>query len=415
MITAVETLPASEAEWRLARCRTMLRRALRAAEQRHEPLPCGVLVASKINIYYYTGTLATGLLWIPLEGEPVLMIRKGIERARAESPLRHVVAFRSFKDVKPLCAEAGSPLGQVVAVEMGGMSWATANMLQERLQNTHFVPGDELTAHCRMVKSAWELDKLRLCGARHNACLRELLPQRIHPGMTERAIGLAIWDVFLAHGHGGLIRLNNQGDETFLGVVSAGPSGLYPTGFDGPLGGRGMHPALPYMGDAGTVWKNGEILSLDVGFTLEGYNTDTTQIYWAGASAIPDEIVRAQELCARVQNTASAALVPGACPEDIWRDALRQVADSPFAEQFMGIGPDKVSFLGHGIGLHVAEQPVIAARFVQPLEENMVIALEPKISLPGVGMVGVENTFVVTPAGGVSLTGTTADILRIPN
>jgi Xaa-Pro aminopeptidase len=35
----------------------------------------------------------------------------------------------------------------------------------------------------------------------------------------------------------------------------------------------------------------------------------------------------------------------------------------------------------------------------------MVLALEPKIGIPGLGMVGVENTFLVTPGGGVSLTG----------
>ena len=50
--------------------------------------------------------------------------------------------------------------------------------------------------------------------------------------------------------------------------------------------------------------------------------------------------------------------------------------------------------------------PVIARGFDEPLEEGMVIALEPKKGVEGVGMVGTENTFVVTRGGGRSITGT---------
>ncbi|NLZ30398.1 MAG: aminopeptidase P family protein, partial [Methanomicrobiales archaeon] len=64
-----------------------------------------------------------------------------------------------------------------------------------------------------------------------------------------------------------------------------------------------------------------------------------------------------------------------------------------------------VSFLGHGVGLQVDEMPVIARGFDEPLEEGMVIALEPKKGVEGVGMVGTENTFIVTRGGGRSITG----------
>ena len=55
--------------------------------------------------------------------------------------------------------------------------------------------------------------------------------------------------------------------------------------------------------------------------------------------------------------------------------------------------------------MQVDELPVIAKGFDEPLMENMVIALEPKKGVPGVGMVGSENTYLVTPGGGKSLTG----------
>jgi Xaa-Pro aminopeptidase len=57
------------------------------------------------------------------------------------------------------------------------------------------------------------------------------------------------------------------------------------------------------------------------------------------------------------------------------------------------------------VGLHVDEYPVIAAGFEEPLEANMTIALEPKKGIAGVGLVGIENTFVVESEGGRCITG----------
>jgi Xaa-Pro aminopeptidase len=84
-----------------------------------------------------------------------------------------------------------------------------------------------------------------------------------------------------------------------------------------------------------------------------------------------------------------------------------------FEAGFMGLGGNKVPFVGHGIGIFVDDWPVVAAKFDSPFEENMVLALEPKIGISGQGMVGVENTFQVTAQGGVSLTGNSDDIICV--
>ena len=71
----------------------------------------------------------------------------------------------------------------------------------------------------------------------------------------------------------------------------------------------------------------------------------------------------------------------------------------------MGFGSRRANFLGHGVGLQIDESPVIAEGFDEPLVAGMTLALEPKKGVAGVGMVGTENTFVVTPTGGRSITG----------
>ena len=72
-----------------------------------------------------------------------------------------------------------------------------------------------------------------------------------------------------------------------------------------------------------------------------------------------------------------------------------------------------VRFLGHGVGLYIDEYPVITKNFDTPLKENMTIALEPKCGVDGVGVVGVEDTYVVTKDGGKCITGGEKDIIVV--
>jgi len=105
-------------------------------------------------------------------------------------------------------------------------------------------------------------------------------------------------------------------------------------------------------------------------------------------------------------------LKPGAIPSEIYATVMKGL-DAEFLKDFMGFGDRRAKFLGHGIGLQVDESPAIAEGFDEPLEEGMVIALEPKKGVPGVGMVGIENTFVVTPQGGESITGDSPGLIPI--
>ena len=79
----------------------------------------------------------------------------------------------------------------------------------------------------------------------------------------------------------------------------------------------------------------------------------------------------------------------------------------------MGFKGRKVKFLGHGIGLHIDETPVIAKGFDEPLVENMVIAVEPKKGMAGIGMVGVEDTYVISSGGARCITGGGSEIITV--
>ncbi len=406
MFEALEQLPVSEMTMRHAACRERLAEVA--------PEAGGLAVFSRMGIYYLTGTWGNGVLWLPVAGEPVLLCRKGLERARLESPLGTMLPFKSYSELPGLLAQAGSPFSPVVAAEMSGLTWALSDLLRARVKDVRFLPGDAALAKTMAVKSDWELRKMRLCGARHDKALQELLPTMLRPGMTERETAHKAWQAFFSLGHMGHMRMNAHGEEIFLGHVAAGDSGNYPSVFNGPVGLRGEHPALALMGSAGQVWRLGEPLTMDIGFVLEGYHTDKTQVYWAGpASGIPDAVRKAHDFCIEVQARLAEGLRPGGIPSQLYGMAMDMARKAGMEEGFMGLGGNKVNFLGHGIGLAIDGWPVIAKGFDEPLQEGMTLALEPKHGIPGVGMVGVENTFEVTASGGVCLTGTRYDMLCV--
>lgn len=387
-----------ELETRWDRCRRLL--------QEHIPAAEGIAVFSRLNIYYFTGTFGNGLFWLPLEGEPALLCRRGWDRARIESPLGHIAPFYTYKDVEGLLREAGSPMGRIVAAEMNGLSWMLGNSFMKYLAGREFVPGDTVLSIARSRKTPWEIEKIRIAGRKHETCLVDLLPGLLRKGMSEFEIAHAISHLFFGQGHHGILRMENYGEEVYLGHISIGESGNYPSVFNGPLGLRGVHPAVPHMGSKHVHWEEGMPLSVDNGFMHEGYQTDKTQVYWLGDRASISSPVRAAfDCCVEIQSLIAGHLRPGVPPSDVWQLSLELARKKGFEHGFMGLAGNKVGFVGHGIGLAIDEYPALANGFDLPLEAGMALAIEPKIGIAGVGMVGLENTFEVTPGGGTCLTG----------
>ncbi|MDP3426618.1 MAG: M24 family metallopeptidase, partial [Humidesulfovibrio sp.] len=168
------------------------------------------------------------------------------------------------------------------------------------------------------------------------------------------------------------------------------------------------------MGYAGQLWQMGSPMTLDIGFQLEGYHTDKTQMYWAGkAGSIPDAVASAHGFCVDVQAWLAENLKPGALVSELYAHCADWAVKAGFGEGFMGLGENKVPFLGHGIGLAIDGYPAIAKGFDRPVERGQTFALEPKHGIPGIGMVGVENTFEVTDKGAVCLTGDSYEMLCV--
>ena len=97
----------------------------------------------------------------------------------------------------------------------------------------------------------------------------------------------------------------------------------------------------------------------------------------------------------------------------LYNETLAWAEEQGLPEGFMGYGENRVRFFGHGLGLELDEFPVIVERIDLDLKPNIVIAIEPKAFLPGIGAVGVENTYVITESGFECLCDADREILRL--
>jgi Xaa-Pro aminopeptidase len=360
----------------------------------------GAIILDGINMFYYTGTIQQGALVVPTEGEAVFCIRRSFERAEKETPIKTLVRLKNLGELPGVLKEHGYQTARLGLDE----TTVTVSMLKKISKVFPQVRFQDISltlAMIRSVKSDYEVGLIREAGNRHQEIYDEI-PNLIQEGMTEWELGSAIHGNMLRLGYTGIGRLAAFNSEFFAGVISFGESGNYPTASSGPGGLVGLSPAFPCLGGARRL-KKGDPIFIDTGFSYKGYFTDKTRIFALGPP--PQAAVDAHKICLEIQEAVRCRLRPGAVGSEIFEEVYRtEVTPRKFEENFMGFGSNQVPFLGHGIGLMIDEFPVIARNTEFPLERGTVIAVEPKKGLEGIGLVGVENTFLVTEHGGEKLT-----------
>lgn len=383
-------VPLSELEQRLSN--------FRRAMDLKDPQWKLVLVISKINQYYFTGTMQEGLLFIPRDDEAVYYVRRSYERALDESLFRNIKRMDTYRDA---AAELGKLPG-TVHIEAEVVPYAMCGRLMKYFGFDVIKPMDAVLLGVRSIKSRYELDLMIKAGTIHKKVMEERIPQLFRQGMTEAELTAEIFRVLVEEGHQGIARFGMFDTEIMLGHIAFGESSLYPTYFNGPGGNYGLGPEMQLMGSRERKLASGDLIFIDTGCGYKGYQSDKTMIYVFDGQ-LPAHAAEIHFRCREIQQKIADMLRPGITPSYIYESIMRDI-DERVLPNFMGYRNRRVKFLGHGIGLQVDEMPVLAKGFDEPLQEGMVIAVEPKAGVEGVGMVGTENTFLVTPDGGKCIT-----------
>lgn len=360
-----------------------------------------LLLADNANLYYTSSRVFCGYTYVPAEGDMLYFVRRPVGLAGD-----NVVYIRKPEQIIEEMQKRGLPLPQTLLVEGDSLSYNEYTRLASAFPSSRILPGGTaLIRQVRAVKTPFEIDMIRQSAASHDMLYRHI-PKLYTPGMTDLEFSIEIERAARQHGSLGIFRIFGRSMEIFMGNVLAGENADTPTPYDFAMGGAGLDDSLP-IGCNGTTIHPGQTVMVDVNGNFTGYMTDLSRIYSLGE--IPEKVRHAHAVSLEIEQAVMSMARPGVAASELYDKALAIARDRKVEDYFMG-HRQKAGFVGHGVGIEINEQPVLAPRSRDVLEAGMVFALEPKFVIPGVGPVGIENTFLVTDDGVERLTNCEEEI-----
>jgi Xaa-Pro dipeptidase len=381
---------------------------VRIARLQEELVKAGVDAAFliyPIDLYYFAGTRQNSLLYIPASGAPVLLVRKSLARARSEATIADIRPFPSSKELPQLFGGAGKKIGLTFDV----LPVQQFQFYTKIFAGCEFVDISAANREIRSVKSPWELERLRESGRRLSSIFRQV-PEFLQEGMRELDLAAEFESRLRKAGGEGYVRMRAFNQELFMGLAVSGASAASPGFFDGAVTGRGLSNASPHGASEEKIAAGSPVL-IDYAGVFNGYIVDMTRIYAIGK--LSDRLLHAFQVSLEIQGYLEQNLKPGMVCEELFFDAAAMAEKGGLAEYFMGPPGENARFVGHGVGLELDEFPVLAQGFKAPLQAGQTLAIEPKFVIPGEGVIGIENTFVVTGAGGEKIGDIPDDIIFV--
>ena len=239
--------------------------------------------------------------------------------------------------------------------------------IREATPGCTLVSADAVTIGCRAIKSNHELELMRLACEATIAVYREVFGS-LKEGMTQDDIGKMI--------SAGFGKMELRGDALVLIGASA---------------------ALPHGSKMPQKLKDGDVVLIDGGCVVEGYESDVTR---TGVFGKPTgKVQQVYEIVRKAQDAALDAARAGKLSGTV-DDAARAVITTA------GDGPDYKFFthrLGHGIGLDGHEHPYLVRGSKTVLAPGMTFSNEPGIYIPGEFGVRCEDDMVITSDGPAQL------------
>jgi Xaa-Pro aminopeptidase len=360
----------------------------------------GALLTEKMDLYYFAGSMQQGFLFVPVDKEPLFMVKRNLNRARQECTWEKVLPLQNFKQLAEYIKDYACRDLKRLGLELDILPVNQYQRLQQQFPSATFKDISNLIKEIRMIKSDYEIAFFRKA-AEISLQVYRRIPELLKVGKPEIQVTAQIESIFRNMGHQGLLRMRAFNMEMFYIHVYSGENGSCSSFLDSCTAGRGVTTACPQ----GAGWKPlapHEPIGIDYGTIYEGYILDETRLFSLGP--LPPELEEAFLIARQIQEQVIAKATPGVLCADLYHLALETAVSMGLGDYFMGYREEQVKFIGHGLGLNLDEYPVLSPGSKHVLQPGMVFALEPKFIFPGKGMAGLENVWLVTETGAEKIT-----------
>ncbi|MDE6037908.1 MAG: Xaa-Pro peptidase family protein [Duncaniella sp.] len=341
-----------------------------------------ILLNDNANLYYITGRVYAGYAYIPQQGLPIFFVRRPVEMEGDG-----VVYIRKPEEITE---SIGMSAPASVGLELDVTPYSTITRLAKVFPGSEIKNASTMMRDVRSVKTPLALQMLRESGAKHTRVYKRI-PGLFQEGMSDYDLQIAIEHLSRMQGCLGQFRISGDTMELYMGNILAGENADAPSPYDFAMGGAGMDPSLP-VGADGTLITPGTTVMVDVNGNYNGYMTDMTRVFALGT--IEPLALKAHQCSIDIHHALCDMMRPGTPAKALWEKAEEIVVNTDLKPYYMG-HRQHAGFIGHGVGIEINELPVIAPRSRDIIQENNVIALEPKFVIPKVGAVGIENTYIV--------------------
>ena len=250
-----------------------------------------------------------------------------------------------------------------VGFESHFVSYAQYRTMKKLCPSVTFVPTTDIVERLMLLKDADEIAAIQKAVDISDKVFGEVL-SLIKPGIEERAVAA---EISYLHKHFGA-----DGDS-FETIVASGSRG-----------------SLPHARASSKRIRKGEMVTLDFGCVVDGYNSDITRTIAVGKASR-----RSREMYKVVldaQQGAIDAARGGMSAKELDAVARNRISQAGFGKYF-------VHSLGHGLGLHVHERPRISALSKELLQAGSVVTIEPGVYIPDFGGVRIEDDVLLTETG----------------
>ncbi|HXB68759.1 MAG TPA: Xaa-Pro peptidase family protein [Candidatus Acidoferrales bacterium] len=322
-----------------------------------------LLMEAGTSMYYFTGKRAAGASWVlPARGEPIWIAAAaqaavaGEVRVRKEPGSEFALIAQAFKD-------RGVSTGKIGVEEQ--VLFGVFDGVRRQAQALEFVSATPVTAGCRMIKSAAEIALLQHANDVTIEAYRAGLAT-LYEGIPQNEFADNIQAAYRALGYAGAVGV------TF-----------------------GKYTAFPHGSIVPQKLREGDVVMIDDGVRVEGYQADITRTTVFGKATNRQREI--WNLERRAQDAALAAARPGNTCESVDAAARKVISD-------FGFGPDyKVPGLphrtGHGIGLDGHEWTNFVRGNKTRIQPGMCFSDEPTVSIYGEFGIRLEDCLYITEDG----------------
>jgi len=240
-----------------------------------------VFLTHKPDIFYFSGTAQDCYVYISLEHEPALFVKRYYPRAKQESCLKNIFQIDSIKSIPGKIKNLHQKLPKTCGIAFNVVPVRDFNFYQTLFHSTDFTDCAYIINECRQIKSGYEIDQIKKAGILSEKTFA-YIKEHIRPGISEMEFAGEFETFARRLGHSGILLNRHYRADGFPFHLLSGENGGLPGSLDSPCCGTGTSITHPY--GAGTkILQRDEPILIDFGTVLNGYHMDETRMFAMGS------------------------------------------------------------------------------------------------------------------------------------